>query len=511
VRSGFVVLGYDPIGQGERRQYWNPETGRVDVGGPTTEHSMAGQLLLLVGEDLTHYRIWDGMRAIDYLQTRPEVDGSRIGCAGHSGGGTLTMFISALDERVKAAVINEGGTGHRWPMELRPEARIGPSDVEQNLFPAAMLGVDLCDIHTAIAPRPLLALIEDYNPRFNLAAEHLKNRYTQLGVAEKFATAEASDPHAWTPKLRIATTNFFRKWFLDAVPLESEAEFTPEEERKLYATPNGSILHSGTGETIYTLLRKKPLPSKACSAEDVARVLGYKRPAGGPESREIVRTPRQRYTIEKVEILSEPGIYLPVWVFWPAWHFREAPRAVVYVHEAGKEADGMEYGRLEKMAQQGQVVVAVDVRGIGATRPPHAAPGERPDEFGHLFNVETAMSYMAWYLDRSLFTMRVEDVVRTVDYATSRFDRAGVTMIGRGMGALWALYAAALDDRVKAVRCERMLKSYRTLIESDRYLHGANVFLRDVLLHFDIPQVAALVGGRLTVEEPVDAMKRYNA
>lgn len=195
VKGGFVVLAYDPIGQGERRQYWNPETGVTEVGGPTTEHSMAGQLLLLMGEDLTHYRVWDGVRAIDYLLTRREVDPQRIGCAGHSGGGTLTMFISAVDERVKVAVINEGGTGHRWPIDLRPENRIGPSDVEQNLFPAAVHGVDLCDLHVAIAPRPLLALIEDYNPRFNRAAEHIKGRYQQLGVVERFATEEATDPH----------------------------------------------------------------------------------------------------------------------------------------------------------------------------------------------------------------------------------------------------------------------------------------------------------------------------
>src|SRR5262249_1203950 len=100
VKAGFVVLGYDPIGQGERRQYWNPETGQSDFTVPTDEPSMPGQVLLLMGQDLTHYRVWDGMRAIDYLETRAEVDPKRIGCAGHSGGGTLTLFISALDERV---------------------------------------------------------------------------------------------------------------------------------------------------------------------------------------------------------------------------------------------------------------------------------------------------------------------------------------------------------------------------------------------------------------------------
>src|SRR5512139_3809925 len=70
VRNGFVVLAYDPIGQGERRQYTDPESISAGLGDPVYEHSMPGQVLLLMGQDLTHYRIWDGMRAIDYLLTR---------------------------------------------------------------------------------------------------------------------------------------------------------------------------------------------------------------------------------------------------------------------------------------------------------------------------------------------------------------------------------------------------------------------------------------------------------
>lgn len=134
-----------------------------------------------------------------------------------------------------------------------------------------------------------------------------------------------------------------------------------------------------------------------------------------------------------------------------------------------------------------------------------------PDEFRQLFDVETAMAYMAWYMDRSLFGQRVEDVQRSVDYALSRqeTDRAGVWVIGKGMGALWALYAAALDSRIRSVVCQEGLLSYRTLTETDRYLHGANIFILDVLNHFDLPQVAAAVAGRrLTLLSPVNAMKQ---
>ena len=513
--AGFVVLAYDPIGQGERRHYWDPATNRTEVGGATHEHSMAGQLLLLMGEDLTHYRIWDGMRAIDYLLERPEVDPNRIGCAGHSGGGTLTMFISALDLRVKAAVVNQGGTGHRWPLELLPGSRIGPSDVEQNLFPAAVHGIDQCDIHAAIAPRPLLCLIEDYNPRFHLAAEHLRIRYQQLGAPDRFATEEAADPHAWTPKLRIATTQWFSRWFYSRPGPDSEPEFEVEPMSRLYCTPNGSIRHSAKGETIYSLTAKKlaTLPPPANLAEvkpklpDLLRLPSYD---GDLAVRTLVRTPRKGYVVEKLEFISEPGIYVPTWVFVPP-HPDPSRPAVLYVHEAGKQADGLEFGRLERMTRAGQLVVAVDARGIGETRPPHPAGSDRADEFRHLFDVETALGYMAWYLDRSLLGMRVHDVLRSVDYALTRVDagRSGVHAIGRGAGALWCLFAAALDPRILSVACERMLLSYRTLASSDRYLHNASVFLKDVLLHFDLPQVAAAIAPRpVMLVEPVDHMKR---
>jgi len=156
VKSGFVVLAYDPVGQGERRQYWNPETNVDEVaGGMTYEHSMPGQLLSLLGESITGYRVWDGMRAIDYLLARSEVDPERIGCAGQSGGGTLTEFISAVDERVQCAVVIEGGTANHWPIKIAPWQPIGPADADQDLFPAALYGIDNVDLHATIAPRPL--------------------------------------------------------------------------------------------------------------------------------------------------------------------------------------------------------------------------------------------------------------------------------------------------------------------------------------------------------------------
>ncbi|MBI4874366.1 MAG: acetylxylan esterase [Acidobacteria bacterium] len=510
VLSGFVVLAFDPIGQGERRQYWNPQTGEEEAG-PTDEHSMPGQVMLLMGENLTHYRIWDGMRGIDYLLTRPEVDKNKIGCAGHSGGGTLTLFISAIDERVQCAVVNEGGTGHRWPMEIQPGSRVGPSDVEQNLFPAALHGADQCDLHQAIAPRPLLALIENYAPRFNRAAEHIRECYGRLGVPEKFATAEATDPHAWTVKLRLATADWFCRWFHGRPGPASEPAFEPEPPASLQCLPNGSLYYSRKGETVFTLLKKKQesLPPREALG-DIAALIRFRRPSGPLDVRHLVTTPRKGYQVEKLEFVSEPGICIPAWVFVPERR-AAARRTLLFASEAGKQAGGMELGLYEKLALQGHLVVSVDVRGIGETRPPHPPPPSGSAPFRHLFDTDTAMAYMAWYVDESLFGMRVQDVVRSVDYVLSRPDagRDGLRVIGQGAGALWVLFAAALDARIPSDIAERGLLSYRTLAQTDRYAHGAGIFVRDVLNYLDLPQVAAAVAPRaLMFLSPVDAMKR---
>jgi cephalosporin-C deacetylase-like acetyl esterase len=181
------------------------------------------------------------------------------------------------------------------------------------------------------------------------------------------------------------------------------------------------------------------------------------------------------------------------------------------VNEAGKQADGLEFGLYERLARKGNLIISVDVRGIGETKPPHSQPSERHTEFSHLFDVETAMTYDTWYMDRSLFGMRVGDVIRSVDYALSRDDVAknGLHVVGQGAGALWVLYAAALDPRITSVVAERGLTSYKALAQVDRYTQGASIFIRDVLKRFDLPHVAAAIAPRpLTLIAPVDAMKK---
>ncbi len=122
-RSGIAALSYDPIGQGERYQAFAPDGQPLTGGGqvtrprsqqlenlpgkptfgPVEEHTLMGIGSILVGRNTATYRIFDGMRCIDYLVSRPDIDADKIGCTGVSGGGTLTSYLMALDERIKCA------------------------------------------------------------------------------------------------------------------------------------------------------------------------------------------------------------------------------------------------------------------------------------------------------------------------------------------------------------------------------------------------------------------------
>jgi cephalosporin-C deacetylase-like acetyl esterase len=420
VDEGFAVLAFDPIGQGERRYFWNPSTNQNEISGPVTwEHSLEGQLLLLIGQDLTQYRIWDGMRALDYLVSRPEIDGERIGCCGQSGGGTFTLFISALDDRVKCAAIHEGGSRNRWPIRIRPETRLGTGDTEQHFFPAAIYGIDMSDLHAAIAPRPLLATIEHVDHAFQSVAASVKASYELLGMPEKFATEEAVDPHQMTMKLRLANTNWFCRWLQDRHGPEVERDFRIETAADLNCTLNGSLRYSHKGDLVYDILhrRQAELPPAGSAAPEAARdklrqLLRYHGHNSALAPSHVATVARHRYQIEKVEFLSEPGIYLNTWIFVPE---RRAPdrSAVLYFSEPGVDYDGLEFGVIEGLTNRGNLVVAVDVRGIGETRPPHGDDGGF-GTYRHVDDGETVMQYITWEMNESLLGMRVQDVDRSV-------------------------------------------------------------------------------------------------
>jgi hypothetical protein len=120
-----AALIFDPIGQGERHQL-------LDAGGKflvqgTTEHSLEGVGGWLVGFGCASYRIWDGIRSLDYLASRAEIDPERLGCTGNSGGGTMTSYLMAVDLRPRQAATSPRSNACSTRSARRMPNRIFPA------------------------------------------------------------------------------------------------------------------------------------------------------------------------------------------------------------------------------------------------------------------------------------------------------------------------------------------------------------------------------------------------
>ena len=264
-KKGFVALAWDTLGQGERVQLYDPDFGESKLVRSTTEHTVMGIQCLLVGDSLARYTIWDGMRALDYLVSRPEVDATRIGCTGNSGGGTHTAYLSALDDRIKVAAPSCFITSWRRLLET-----IGPQDAEQCLPPWLESGLDHPDFVHAFAPKPYLMLsaVRDF---FSITGARetyaeAKRIYGVLGAAEQLSMVEADDGHGYSKPRRLAAYRWFSRWLKGAEDTEPEPEVTIASESELWCTQTGQVATELGGETVFTLNQKRVerlLPKRA--------------------------------------------------------------------------------------------------------------------------------------------------------------------------------------------------------------------------------------------------------
>src|SRR5690554_3596861 len=203
VKKGFIVLAIDPVGQGERLQYFDIEKGLSIIGSSTKEHSYPSVQTALIGQSVARYFVWDGIRGIDYLVGRKEVDSKRIGVHGLSGGGTQTAYISALDDRVAASAPACYITSYRRLMES-----IGVQDGEQNFYHGLINNIDHADFIEMRAPKPTL-IMANTSDFFSIQGARetyaeLKNVYSIFAKEENIEIVEDDYGHGYTQKNRKA-------------------------------------------------------------------------------------------------------------------------------------------------------------------------------------------------------------------------------------------------------------------------------------------------------------------
>ena len=489
VKRGAVVLTYDPVGQGERSQFWDAQQQKSRYNLVCGEHAVLGNPLYLLGGSLARYRIWDGMRGLDLLAAMPEVDAARLGCVGNSGGGTLTAYIAALDSRVHAAVISCYITTLPRRMGNRIE-RDPDADPEQDIFDFVGQEIDHAGLLALRAPRPTLVAaaqldffpiegaresVREARALFKAAdtADRSKwpdspSRAARLGESshERLSLVEAQEKHGLTLPLRMAAYAWFDHWLF-----HRKEPVTPTPELAVEPRPAPQLLVCDQGQVNLSFKSRPLLP---LALEEFQN-----------------RTKPPRKSLADVLRLDAEGTDFHLTELTPI-----TPNQTLVLCVNGNESPDWreEKNFLAALAQANLGVAIVDPRGVGKLRPPLEVKGH--DYADPLVGVEENLAYNAFLIGRSLLGMRVSDVQAAI--ARLRSARPGrIILCGRRDAALVTCFTAAVDARVHAVAMEAMPLSYLPLFDASGQAINAASILPGLLRDYgDLPDLLAAVAPR---------------
>src|SRR5262249_2956119 len=333
-RLGYLVLGFDPMGQGERTYYPGSRPSRSRLGADE-EHTYPGRQMLLKGITSTRLQTWDSVRSLDYLASHPLVDPKRLASTGQSGGGTNTMLLAAVDDRLTAAAVSCGITENVACANFNPPG--STDDGEQNLIGSGPEGFDRWDLLYPMAPKPLLIMVSQrdffgtYSPNYLTSGteeyKKLRRVYQTLDQPGHIAWFSTPLPHGLSYDLRRQIYDWFARWLKgEPEPVAEEPPTKPEPEEALFISGNGSMVQSFHGETPFTLNRKRN-PSK--TPADLATLLGVERRDTGASVTTVGRALYHETKVEAVEFPSVPKVWVPAWLYQPKTSDPAKPLVVV--------------------------------------------------------------------------------------------------------------------------------------------------------------------------------------
>ncbi len=382
-RQGMACFIIDPVGQGERFQYLDDKLGSRLRGG-TGEHIQMGNHMALVGEFLGAWFAWDGIRALDYLLTRPEIDARHIGVTGNSGGGTQTTWLCGLEPRFTMAAPACFVTTFRRNAENEL-----PADTEQCPPQVLALDLDHSDFLAAMAPKPVVILAQEkdfFDARGSVTTyERLKRLYTLLGQPENIQLHIGPDPHGYTQPNREAMYRFFARVTGGKAP-PAEPAITIEKDEDIRCAESGQVGAMGS-RTIMSFTKEKAENLAAArgtprgdelrrKVRDVLRIADHN---AAPADYSILRGaggrqyPAKAYCQYAVE--TEPGVHalltrLGTDTLISRVQGASKP-AVLYISHRSADAELRDEPLVREIisAAPDAVFYACDVRGIGDSQP----------------------------------------------------------------------------------------------------------------------------------------------
>lgn len=511
-RQGYVVLIFDPPAQGERFEYAD-KPGEPVVQWGVHSHIVAGNQMNLLGWNFALWETWDGIRGLDYLLSRPEVDAKRVGLTGNSGGGTQTTWLNVLDDRFTMVAPNCFATRYLNNLE-NEEAQ----DTEQIVPGMLAAGCDMADFYIAQLPRPV-HFGGEQNDFFDARGvravyEEVKRLYTIVGKGDDVELYIGPETHGYNKGAREAMYKFFNR-HAGVTASTIEPDVPPETDETLQVTETGQTAAIGakrafdftSAEAGKVAATRQKLSGKTL-AHELTNLLALPARTAPPNYR-IVRDRRLSPTMREYGYLIETEQHNGANVFamlhvipkpGPQYFFPNNKTATLYVPHLSA-LDEIVAG---KAPADGEPLLALDVRGIGEmTARLHK---ETTDDFFLPYGTDYFYSTLAMMWNESYCGRRVHDLLATLDLFAANGCQE-MHLVGRGIGAVTATFAAMLHPLVKQVTLHNALLSYHELTEDDRYQWPLSMLPYGILQRLDLPDCLRELAAtkRLSVVDPWNA------
>jgi cephalosporin-C deacetylase-like acetyl esterase len=507
VHRGYVVISWDPVGQGERSQFWDAKQKKSRYNLICAEHAIMGNLAYLAGTNLARWEIWDGIRAVDYLLTRPEVDPERINITGTSGGGTQTALIAALDPRIKVVVPSCYITS--LPMRMYNRIFKDPdSDPEQDLYGMISEGLDHSGLLLLMYPRPVFvaAAVLDFFPieGTHKTFREVASLYSRFGHADRIAMTEGYHEHQYSVENQRAAINFLDHF--NGLPTAKELPAVKElDVPTLQCTRTGQVMTDyDDAKSLMDEIRDYSLQHKS-SAPHSLKELYYGK--GYPEIRSwgvgeykgglatdhaieweaVANTKVGEISIDKYLLHHSGELVMPLLHI-----YRRASRShnlLLWFSSNGKA--GLEdWSAITKYLDAGYAVVSFDFRGLGETRMPYKAVSPDDPLLGHL-NYDAAYvnplsSVLAEYVYNSLligrpyFFQMMEDVEIASLFVQLHLKASQISVVGEAEAASLATSAAqVLPELTPPPRSEAAWATWSEIVDEKREIWPIQYLLPD--------------------------------
>jgi dienelactone hydrolase len=501
-RNGIAVLVVDPLGQGERIQFLD-ENSEPLTRGATTGHTLLNNGANLLGSSLAAYEYWDNHRAIDFLVSRKDIDATRIGVYGSSGGGTQTSYMLGLDDRIQVASVCSYFSQRERVLELD-----GPSDGCQHVPYEGREQLELADFVLMMAPKPVLIMsgkydFVDYWGATQGFAE-LEQAYTVLGAPEKVKLFSIEGGHGLPKPKREALVSWLYQWMFQKDTLIEETATASIAVDDLRCTETGQVNTAISGAvsipkyhlelaTEFGKNRSGFLKEDLAVVKDkVLELLGLSADLHKVRAESTGTMKLRNYDAYKYQLIRLGQLPVPCVVIYPE-NANESSTVTLYLHENCKSGILADENTVGRFVNSNEILVVADLRGFGETADPVSLNDTK------YWNREYRNAMISMHLGKPILGQRVVDVFSLLDFIETDSLLKGhrINLLADGVYGPVAIHAAFLDSRIEKAEVSRSIKSYIEYLENPLQRDVYSNVLYGVLKYYDLADLMQLSGNRI--------------